>query len=374
MQSKTNITTPQTQQHRSQWSQTGTHSTNGDLNGELNNPDDYNDWLTNLPRSDNADQNDDQEATGDNAPDRNKKKKRIDNNDDSSSSDETESGESTSYATTLTITGTGSSTSVQSDTSSSLNSDTTSSSNDSYFTAHSHISASSDDTYLTCPDIQTPPDSLTVFCDVFNVSQKHKAMFLPGVRIWTTANSVPRKPKTKSTPTLTNYLNNLKKAGIIEPSKRDPFVASLFIIPKQDGQARLIVDYSNLTPILRPPKFYLPSIYQLLHRKHIPFKNTFFVKIDLKNAFYNIAIHKKSRYLTTFWYEGRYYRFKYLPFGISIAPFFMHMMSNYIVKHFTDKGLFSWVHLDDLIAISDDPTLLKSILNEIIAVKYLNLS
>ena len=318
-----------------------------------------------MPRSDNADQNDDQEATGDNAPAKKKKKRIDDNDDDTSSSDETESGESSSYATTLTITGTGSSTSVQSDYSS-TDSESTASSNNSYFTARSQSSNFSDESFLTCPEIQTPPDSLSVFCDVFNVSQKHRAMFLPGVRIWTTANSVPRKPKTKSTATLTNYLNNLKKAGIIEPSKRGPFVASLFIIPKQDGQARLIVDYSNLTPILKPPKFYLPSIYQLLHRKHIPCKNPFFVKIDLKNAFYNIAIHKKSRYLTTFWYEGRYYRFKYLPFGISIAPFFMQMMSNYIVKHFTDKGLFSWVHLDDLIVISDDPTLLQSALNEVL--------
>ena len=265
---------------------------------------DYNEWLNNLPGLDTADPNDDKGATDDNAPKKKKKKTVNDDNDDNDddNSSSSESGESSSYATTLTITGTGSSTSVQSDSNSSC-------SNDSYHTAYSSNSISSDDTFLTCPELQTPPDSLTVFCYVFNVSQKHKSMFLPGVRIWTTANSVPRKPKTRSTPTLTNYLNNLKKAGIIEPSIRGPFVASLFINPKQDGQARLIVDYSNLTPVLKPPKFYLPSIYQLLHRKHFPFSNSFFVKIDLKNAFYNIAIHPKSRYLTTFWYEGKYYRF-----------------------------------------------------------------
>ena len=89
-------------------------------NWRINNPDDYNEWYQNLPRSDNADPNDDQEATGDNAPPR-KKKTIDDNDDDTSNSDETESGESSSYATTLTITGTGSSTSVQSDYSSTTN-------------------------------------------------------------------------------------------------------------------------------------------------------------------------------------------------------------------------------------------------------------
>ena len=306
------------------------------------NEDAYNEWLNNLPASDTADANNAQDATD---------QQQQNNNEQSSDS----TGESSSYETTVTLTGTGSSTSVKTTTSSS--------SNNSFFTAPSY---SSDDTFLTCPELQTPPDSLAVFCDEFSVSQNHRSMFLPGVRIWPTAKSVPRKPKTRSTPTLDCYLANLKKAGIIEPSKRGLFVASLFIIPKQDGKARLKVDYSNITPILRPPKFYLPSIYQLLHKKLFPFSNPFYIKIDLKNAFYNIAIQEKSRYITIFWYAGKYYRFKYLPFGLSIAPFFCEILTNYITKYFSDRKVFSWVHLDDLIAVSDDKNLLKEILNEVL--------
>jgi hypothetical protein len=152
----------------------------------------------------------------------------------------------------------------------------------------------------------------------------HRKMLLPGVRIWITAKSVPRKPKTTPTPALDQYIERLKLTNIIEPSKRGPFVASLFIIPKANNEPRLIVDFSNL--VLKPPKFYLPSIYQLLKRKHFPFKNPSFVKIDLKNAFYNIAIAPQSRFVTTFYYRNKYYRFKYLPFGLSIAPFFTQMV------------------------------------------------
>ena len=162
-------------------------------------------------------------------------------------------------------------------------------------------------------------------------------MLLPGVRIWPTAKSVPRKQKTKPTAALDDYIKQLSLAGIIEPSKRGPFVASLFIIPKQNNEPRLIVDYSNLTQVLKPPKFYLPSIYQLLKRKQFPFVNPFFIKIDLKNAIYNIAIAEQSRYITTFYYK-KYYRFKYLPFGLSIAPFFMQLVTNYISKYFTQHG------------------------------------
>ena len=64
----------------------------------------------------------------------------------------------------------------------------------------------------------------------------------------------------KTTPIVTKYIHRLLEVGIIERTKRAPHVAAVFVIPKADGEARLIVDYSNLTPFLRPPPFYLPSV------------------------------------------------------------------------------------------------------------------
>ncbi len=269
-----------------------------------------------MPSADNAPENvDNTKATGANAPRTNN----VSNENDSQTTGST-CGEFTSD--TLTITSTGDSC-ITSLTGGSF----TAESNDSFHTANEYASTS--DSFVTCPEIQSPPDSLLSFCNEFNVSHSHRKMLLPGVRIWPTAKSEPRKHKTKPTPALDDYIKQLTLAGIIEPSKRGPFVASLFIIPKQNNKPRLIVDYSNLTPVLKPPKFYLPSIYQLVKRKQFPFVNPFFIKIDLKNAFYNIAIAEKSRYITTFYYKT-YHRFKYLPFGLSIAPFFMQLVTNYI--------------------------------------------
>ena len=86
-----------------------------------------------------------------------------------------------------------------------------------------------------------------------------------------------------------------------------------------------------------------------------------YIKIDLKNAFYNILIHSKSRYLTTFEYRGFYYNFKYLPFGLSISPFFMQMIANYIADEFRKFGIYSWIHVDDLIGGHCDKYLLTFI-------------
>jgi hypothetical protein len=219
---------------------------------------------------------------------------------------------------------------------------------------------------LTCPDIQPPRPSLRTFCELFEVSLAHRKLLLPGVRFWLTARSARRKPRTRSREILTQYVDKLRQAGIIESSKRGPFVSSIFVIVKKDNTARLIIDYSNITPFLVPPKFYLPSIYQLINRKTFPFKSPHNIKIDLKNAFFNIKIHEKSRYITTFWYAGKYWRFKYLPFGLSIAPFFMQILANYISLQFRQKGMFAWMHLDDLIVAHDDMVLLKVVLKDVL--------
>jgi hypothetical protein len=57
-------------------------------------------------------------------------------------------------------------------------------------------------------------------------------MLLPGVRIWPTAKSVPRKQKTKPTAALDDYIKQLSLAGIIEPSKRGPFCSLIVHYPK----------------------------------------------------------------------------------------------------------------------------------------------
>jgi hypothetical protein len=44
----------------------------------------------------------------------------------------------------------------------------------------------------------------------------------------------------------------------------------------------------------------------------------------------------------------------------------MQLVTNYISKYFVENGCFSWVHLDDLIAISDDEFLLITVLRTVL--------
>ena len=137
---------------------------------------------------------------------------------------------------------------------------------------------------LRVANIHRPPRNLNRFMNAFNVNHSHRRLFEGGVRIFATVSHTRHKHPSRVNPVVDKYMHQLKLARIIEPAKKGPHQASLFIIPKKNNEATLIVDYSNLTPFLIPPKYFLPSIFQLIHRKVFPCRTPHFVKIDLKNA------------------------------------------------------------------------------------------
>ena len=52
----------------------------------------------------------------------------------------------------------------------------------------------------------------------------------------------------------------------------------------------------------------LPSLHQLIRNMSWP-TDFWYAKIDFKHAFYSLELHEKSRYVTTFRYDSKYYRF-----------------------------------------------------------------
>jgi len=62
------------------------------------------------------------------------------------------------------------------------------------------------------------------------------------------------------------YVSALLQAGIVEHAPRGAFVSYPFLIPKGDGTARLIIDYSHITNSnsLRPVELHLPPLAVVL--------------------------------------------------------------------------------------------------------------
>lgn len=90
------------------------------------------------------------------------------------------------------------------------------------------------------------------------------------------------------------------------------YFGTFFLVKRPGSNVRPIADFSGLTKILTAPKFALKSVYQVVN-EHCWSKHLWYTKLDLKQAFFNINLHPKSRFVTTFRYEGKFFEFVRMP-------------------------------------------------------------
>ena len=83
-----------------------------------------------------------------------------------------------------------------------------------------------------------------------------------------------------------------------------------------------------------------------------------FIKLNLKEAFYNINIAPKDRYKTTFEYNNSKFVCTRLPMGISSAP----AIAQRLLKAIIDSSNLQSEHIgyiDDVLVYNDDEQILR---------------
>ena len=97
-----------------------------------------------------------------------------------------------------------------------------------------------------------------------------------------------------------------------------------FIIPKKDGRVRWISDFRKLNVLLKRPRYFLPSIPEIMQRRQ---GFTFITKIDISMGFYTFEIDNESQKLCVISTPYGLYKYKRLPMGITSSPdFFQSVM------------------------------------------------
>lgn len=168
--------------------------------------------------------------------------------------------------------------------------------------------------------------------------------------------------------TKTKVIHNLLAAGVIikAPKKRSAYLSNFFLVQKANAKVRPIIDYSHLGNHLKSPHFVLPSVYQLIRSKFINLTNLFYIKLDLRAAFFNIPLKPSSQYVTTFVYDKVHYQMCKLPMGLSISPFIMQRFSNAIIAKYKNSCAFAWAHIDDMIFAHKSPEVLKNVATNLV--------
>ena len=132
--------------------------------------------------------------------------------------------------------------------------------------------------------------------------------------------------------------------GLISRSD-SPWRFPTFIVPKKNGEARIVFDYRKLNAITKRLAYSLPSIPNLMRK----FKNKKWIStIDIKSGYWHIPIRKADRPKTAFIFNGQVYEWNVMPFGPTNAPpHFQKVMDNI----FADMD-YVMVYMDDITILS----------------------
>ena len=92
---------------------------------------------------------------------------------------------------------------------------------------------------------------------------------------------------------------------------------SLFLISKKGGDNRPVIYLKDLNQFIPYKHFKMEGLHNL---KYVLQKRDYMYEIDLKDAYFSVLLHKDSRKLVRFLWEGNLYEFLCLCFGLGAAP------------------------------------------------------
>ena len=110
-------------------------------------------------------------------------------------------------------------------------------------------------------------------------------------------------------------IRQMKEGGIIERASGSICNPMRWIV-KSNGDLRLCIDARLLNSVIEDDRESSPIMSEMMQE----FSNVnYYTKIDLKNSYWQIVLHKESRPYTAFLFGCSMYQFTRVPFGLKVA-------------------------------------------------------
>jgi hypothetical protein len=143
------------------------------------------------------------------------------------------------------------------------------------------------------------------------------------------------------------YLDDNLNKGFIVISAAG--IASLVLfIRKFNKGLRFYIDYRKLNGLTKKNRYLLPLIDETLARLRY---TKFFIKLDIRQAFYRIRIKEEDKDLTTFRTRFGSFKYRIMPFGLTNGPASYQYYINDVLFNYLDQ--FASAYLDDILIYSE---------------------
>jgi ribonuclease HI len=140
-------------------------------------------------------------------------------------------------------------------------------------------------------------------------------------------------------------INSLIQKGAIQPAQRCPgFYSTLFLVTKNTGGWRPILNLKPLNKFIETPSFKMETVRSVLAGLE---RGMWTASIDLKDAYFHIPIHRSFRRFLRFAFQGRQWEFRVLPFGISTAPRVFTRVVLAITAYLRRRSIAVHTYIDD---------------------------
>ena len=151
----------------------------------------------------------------------------------------------------------------------------------------------------------------------------------------------------KAVTIIQNMMEEMRNKDIIESSSA-AWLSPIVLVAKPDGSRRLCLDYRKVNQHLKLDIYPLPRLDELVESTA---GHQFYCTLDLKDAYYQVVLDEASRDLTTFSDGYELWRFKRLPFGLSVSPAIFTRVINQVIAPLAKQG-FVRNYLDDVIVFA----------------------
>lgn len=167
--------------------------------------------------------------------------------------------------------------------------------------------------------VPTPP-IISSYNDIFTTD---KIGNLPGVqKIRVDPNAVPvvmpsrRLPVAWRQPIHDELLRLVEKDVLARVETHTPWVSQMVPVQKPNGRFRICLDPKELNKELLRERYPITTLDDVIHEIG---NATVFSKADLANGYWHVSLDDESSYLTTFQTPFGRFRWKVLPFGLSVS-------------------------------------------------------
>ena len=143
---------------------------------------------------------------------------------------------------------------------------------------------------------------------------------------------------------IAEMVEDMLEKGVIEDSTA-LYLSPIVLVSKPDGSKRLCIDYRAVNHKIKPDIQPLPRLDELVENSA---GKKFYAALDMKDAYFQVALDEESRDITTFSDGLNLYRFKRLPFGLSVSPAIFTRKMQEVLRPLLKKG---WCknYLDDVV-------------------------